>query len=156
VKIRRRREPVGYAAVPLTPDEAQLLVTALREEDRLSRIHFWTHDGSAWSRSNAAAILRTAGIAAALGHPLVPVLAQDLHMYDDCVLTNLQRYAPHSRVTRDFEQLLGRMHALSGMARVHRWRMEWGAAGRQWAGSPPFPPDCERRALLPGGGSDAQ
>jgi hypothetical protein len=151
MKISRRRE-ADILAVPLTPDETQLLVTALHEKDRLYRIHFWTHDGCGWSRHEAAAILRMAGTAAALGHPVVPALVQDLRMYDDVVLTGLQQYAPDSQITRDFEQLLGRMHALSGMARVHRWRVEHGHAGLQWAGSPPSPPpDHGRRALPPGG-----
>jgi hypothetical protein len=147
----RRGRKDDILAIPLTPAEAELLVTSLREDDRLHRKHFWTHDGSAYSRGQAAATLRMAGTAAALGHPVVPVLVQDLYMYDECVLTGLQRYAPDSRITRDFEQLLGRMHALSGMARVYRWRVEYGDAGLQWAGTPPSPPDHGREALPPGG-----
>jgi hypothetical protein len=124
-------------AVPLTPGEAQLLVSALYENDRLQRIHFWTHDGCGWSRSAAEAVLKRAGTAAALGHPLVPALVQDLHMYDDVVLHGLQQYAPDSQIASDFAQLLRKMHALSGMAQVHRWRAEPGAGGWQWHETPP-------------------
>ena len=156
MKLRRRRED-DILAVPLTPDETGLLVDALHEKDRLYRIHFWTHAGCAWSVSEAAGVLSRAGAAAALGHPVVPALVQDLRMYGDVVLTGLQQYAPDSQITRDFEQLLARMHALSGMARVHRWRVEYGAAGLQWAASPPPPPDHGHRALPPGrAGSDAK
>jgi hypothetical protein len=135
VSIWRRRDN-DILAIPLTPAEVELLVTALREFDRLHRIHFWTHDGSAWARSEAAGILRMAGTAAALGHPVVPALVQDLRMYDDCVLSGLQRYAADGQVSRDFGQLLCRMHALAGMARVRRWRVKHGVAGLQWAAVP--------------------
>jgi hypothetical protein len=146
VKISRRRE-ADILAVPLTPDETGLLVAGLHEHDRLHRLHFWTHDRADWSVSAAAGVLSRAGAAAALGHQVVPVLVQALHMYDDVVLHGLQQWAPHAQITQDFGQLLARMHALSGMARVHRWRVKYGAAGLQWAASPPSPPDHERRAL---------
>jgi len=151
VKLRRRREDV-ILAVPLTPAETGLLVAALHANDRLHRIHFWTHDGCGWSVSEAAAVLTRAGTAAALGHQVVPVPVSALHMYSDVVLHGLRQYAPGSQITRDFEQLLARMHALSGIARVHRWRVKYGdALVWQWAHSPPSPPDCGHRALSPGG-----
>jgi hypothetical protein len=157
LKIGRGRE-ADILAVPLTPEETGLLVAALREHDRLHQIHFWTHDRADWSVSQAAAVLSRAGAAAALGHQVVPVLVQALHMYDDVVLHGLQQYAPHGQITREFGQLLARMHALSGMARVHGWRVEYGRAGLQWASSPPSPPDHHERRALPQarGGSDAR
>ena len=53
-----------------------------------------------------------ADTAVAPGHQLIPVLASELYTYG-YVLRSLQKYAPDSRITRDFFQLLGRMHALS-------------------------------------------
>jgi hypothetical protein len=149
----RRRCERDILAVPLSPAEATLQVTALREDDRLHRIHFWTHDGDAWSRSEAGALMQMAGVAAALGHAAVPALVQELGMYE-LVLSGLQRYAPQSQATQDFGQLLGKMHALSGMARVHRWQVEYGEAGLRWAGPPPSPDHGQaggaRRQALPG------
>jgi len=146
----RRRES-AILAVPLTPAEAQLLVTALREYDRVKRAHYWGDTGSGYARSEARSVLRAAGTAAALGHPVVPVPVQDLLMYDDVLLPGLERPAADSRITRDFGQLLARMHALSGMARAWRWQAEWSDAGLQWKGQPPVPPEGSQAADLPPG-----
>lgn len=128
----------GVLAIPLSVADAGLLIHALREEDRVLRLHHWAHDGSAYARDQAASVLRMAGAATALGNHVVPVLVYELASYER-VLTTLQHYAPESQVTVDFDRLLDKMHVLSGMARACGWQVEHTAAGWQWTHVPSLP-----------------
>jgi len=104
--------------------------------------------GQTWASSQAASVLRMAGIAAALGHRYVPVLAQELDMLG-YVMDTLKRWAPQGRITREFETLLARMHVLHGMAGVCRWEVVFDDAvgGMRWRTEPDVPSDAARRAL---------
>jgi hypothetical protein len=157
VRMHKKRTPAparpvrDMLAVPLTPAEMQLLINALDEDDRLMRLHHYP-DGSAFARSEAAMMLARAGMAAALGHRVIPVLIRELGMYEH-VLGGLRRFAPDGQITRDFAQLLGRMHALSGQAQVHRWETEVAGGGLRWKGTPPgqLPPAVAQAPELPRG-----
>ncbi len=132
-------EPHQTFAVPLTPAETGRLVDAMREADRLRRVHRPDIGGSTYSRSEANALTHRAGVAAALGHPVVPVLVRDLDMYDH-VLHGMQQ-APRSAATRDLEQLLTRMQMLAPTARLHGWTVFHDAAvgGLRWTTVPTDP-----------------
>lgn len=118
-------------AVPLTPAEVGLLVRALHEEDRLS-------GGGGVSRHQAYDLAKRAGVAAALGHRVVPQPVGELYVYD-LVLGSLLRWAPDGPLTRQVELLLTRMHVLSGVARVRGWRAQSGAGWLCWHPGPPAP-----------------
>ena len=138
-------------AVPLTPGEMQLLINAMDEDDRLMRENHY-RDGSAFARSEAAMMLARAGMADALGHRVIPVLVRELSMYEH-VLSGLHRFAPGGQITQDFAQLLGRMHALSGQARVYRWETEVAGGGVRWKDPPGQvpPPSAAQAPELPRG-----
>lgn len=69
-RCRQEHDPLparDRLAVPLTPQEVKVLVTALQEDDRLTRIHRPDiSGGSGFARHEADAILRTAGIRASI------------------------------------------------------------------------------------------
>ncbi|MFY1599533.1 hypothetical protein [Micromonospora sp. WMMD737] len=128
----------GIFAVPLTPAEAGRLVQALREHDRLTRLHRPDIGyGAGYSRSEAETISRTTGVAAALGHPVVPHLVQSVTMHDG-LLIDLQRWTPGAALTRDLEQLLTKMQLLAGMARLRQWHVRYdpAAGGMRWTTVP--------------------
>jgi hypothetical protein len=134
----RPANPQENLAVPLTPAEAGLVVEALRESDRLRRVRRPDIGGGpGYNRSEAAAIAKAAGIAAALGHPVVPHPVQSLQMHEYALL-ELQESAPGQRLTRDFERLLTRMQILAGMAAVRRWAVRFDPAigGMRWVSVP--------------------
>ena len=89
--------------------------------------------GPGYARSQAASITRMAGIAAALGHPVVPHLVQELGMCD-YVLEALQRWDPRGAITHDFEHLLTKMHLLTGPGQLHGWTVSYDPAvgGMRW------------------------
>ena len=154
MRLSRRLEDAGWIdaptlAVPLTPAEITELVTALNEDDRLTRINRPDIGGGpSYARSQAGSILSMAGIAAALGHSTVPVLTQEIGMFEYVLLT-LQQWAPGGQITQHFEALLGKLHALSGAAKVNRWQVEWDAEieGMRWKGPPPATNAAGRLAI---------
>lgn len=156
-------EPQQTFAVPLTPAETGRLVEALRENDRLAHVYMTSGMGH---RSEIAAIINRAGIAAALGHPTVPHLVAELRGYD-YALSCLQDRAPHRAVTRDLTQLVTKMRMLVGAARLRGWTVQWdeAAGGWCWTTAPtdledgrqePAPAgDVQPPAIAPPGGSTA-
>lgn len=136
--FRRSRQAAGGAvddtAVPLAPSDARALIEALYEADRLRQWH--RQDGPGYAADQAEAVLRAAGIAAALGDSTVPVLVATLPLYK-YVLATLQQYAPHGPHTQWFAQALPRLHFLSGVARIRGWRARHHADGLEWAGIAP-------------------
>lgn len=137
--FRRSRPPAGGTAVddtavPITLCDAHALIEALYEADRLRRWH--QQAGPGYAVDHAEAVLRAAGIAAALGDSTVPVLVATLPLYR-YVLATLQQYAPHGPHTQWFAQALPRLHFLSGVARVRGWRAHHRADGLEWAGIAP-------------------
>lgn len=140
---RRRDLDATSPAIPLTPAETAVLVAALNEKDRLTRIHRPDISGGfSHGRYTAASVAQTAGVAAALGHQVVPHLVSDLSMHD-YLLADLHQWAPNSSITRQFELLLARMHVLAGMARVKGWRVRWDDCGMRWHPSPPTVPNAQ-------------
>ena len=125
----------AYVAIPLTPAEVQVLVTALLEDDRLTRVHRSDIGGSDFARDEAAAMMKRAGIAAALGHTVVPLLVSQLGMYE-YVLAPLRDWAPNSQVTREFAAFLTRCHFLTGVAKVRGWKARFDGPGVRWDGDP--------------------
>lgn len=129
-----------YLAVPLTPNEVALLVEVLNEDHRLTRLHRPDiGGGSSYALSEAQTVSRVAGVAAALGHPVVPLMVRQISMLD-YTLATLQKWAPRAPLTRRFEVLLSRLHLLAGMAHVHGWRCRWGEGGVRWHPHPPTIP----------------
>jgi hypothetical protein len=138
-----RRLERDILAIPLTSDEAQVLVTAMRAEERVMRNDFWAHSGSGWAVSMLSAVLRDAGIAAALGHPYIPVLAQEVAMLENSLVLMRMHGRPCPPIADSFEELLSKMHLLAGMASVKRWRVKWlgdgFAGGYSWVQVPDRP-----------------
>jgi hypothetical protein len=126
--------PEPMFAVPLTPAETGRLVEAMRENDRLGRIY---GESGLGYESEIAAIINRAGIAAALGHPVVPHLVTDLRSYDT-VLRRLQERAPHRAITQNLIQLVNKMRMLAAAARLRGWTVRWDetARGCRWTAVP--------------------
>jgi hypothetical protein len=139
---------VDLTAIPLAPGQMRLLVNALAEADTLAAVHHWTGTPGC-HRSLAAAVLQTAGMAAASGHPVIPVLATSIHSYE-LAHADLLRHAPRDGLTAEFGELVQQMHLLWGMARVKRWQAQVTAAGLQWRGDPPQMKE-EAGCLVPAG-----
>lgn len=110
-----------WTAIPLTPAEVALYVEGLQETHRLvkqARPDIGGVGSAATRRANE--MLCRAGIAAAVGNSTVPVLCIEVHDLDYAV-NDFHKYAPSSDLGRRFENLVSRMHALAGAARVHGW-----------------------------------
>jgi hypothetical protein len=137
----------GYPAVPLTPAEAQLLTDALEEDERQEQIERRPSSGA--SRM-AADIRARAGVAAALGQPVIPVLASEVSLVG-YVLSYLRRRIPDAAITADFGQLLARMQALTGTAAVRGWSAKRGPGGVRWTGVPPGQDAADQAPALPRG-----
>jgi hypothetical protein len=138
-------------AIPLSPAEVQILVTALQEDDRLTRVHRPDiSGGSGFARSEAKAMMKRAGIAAALDHSVVPLLVNQLGMYE-YVLGSLQQYAPNAETTVQFQALLTRCHFLAGVAKVRSgWRVRFDGPGVRWDVTPPADFPTELRQITDG------
>lgn len=116
-------------AIPLSPAEVQILVAALQEDDRLAR------GGSGFARHEADDMLRRAGAAAARGETMVPLLVNQLGMYE-YVLSPLLERAPHAKITAQFQALLTRCQFMAGVARVQNWTVTFDATGPRWDNLP--------------------
>ncbi|MBM0203521.1 hypothetical protein JNW90_10645 [Micromonospora sp. STR1s_5] len=139
-RFRRDAGPQpDYLAIPLTPDQVAQLVEGLHELDRLRNLHRPDIGGSGWGEDNARAVTIAAGTAAALGHTTVPVAVSDLRSFE-LNLHHMETWAPSSRVTTGFRQLMTRMHMLEGVARVHGWTARWKEPGGYQWDTPPTPP----------------
>lgn len=121
-------------AIPLRHEDLIVLVQGLREQVRRSRSH-WAggHD-----LGYAEMLMRRAGVAAAHGHKTIPILVEELSMFDFQIIKHLD--GRESLV----ERLLLRMHALAGMAQVKGWMAVRDATGIHW---PDDDPDGAQGAL---------
>jgi len=123
-RSRRWQLEIDRRAVPLTPQEVEVLVTGFAEKDRLTQRH--RPDicgGSGYSRGQAVEVMRAAALAASLGHDSVPYMVTSLHMLE-YVTGDLRRWAPQARHTESFALLELKLHALSAVAARNNWRYE--------------------------------
>jgi hypothetical protein len=123
-------------AIPLSPAEVQILVAGLQEDDRLTRVHRPDiSGGSGFARSEADAMLRRAGAAAARGETMVPLLVSQLSMYE-YVMMGLHRYAPKGEITAQFQAFLTRCQFMAGVAKVQGWTVTFDTTGPRWGTLP--------------------
>lgn len=114
-------------AIPVTPEDLGVVITALHVEDRV----VGTVETAGYSRGKAAILLERAGAAAALGHQTIPLLVSELYRLD-LVLQSLQLFARTDPRTAEFVTVLARLTAQAGAARIHGWTAVFGPAGLQW------------------------
>lgn len=123
-------------AIPLSPAEVQILVAALQEDNRLTRIHRPDISGGfGFARGEADSMLRRSGAAAARGETMVPLLVNQLGMYE-YVLDALHRWAPHDKITAQFEAFLTRCQFMAGVAKVNGWTVTFDVTGPRWDNLP--------------------
>lgn len=135
---RRWQPEVDYRAVPLTPQEVEVLVTGFTEDDRLTRRHRPDiGGGSGYCQNEAVGVMRDAALAASLGHDSVPYRVTSLHMLQ-YVTGALRNWAPQTRHTEAFALLELKLHALSAVAVRNNWRYELDHEARaiRWATPP--------------------
>lgn len=143
-------------AVPLTPDDVDVLVTGLVEKDRLLRFHrpdivvspMFGH------RAQAAAIGRSAVYAAHLGHETIPY--PTTHLIELAyVLGDLHRWASSAAITDKFGNVELKLRSLEALARARKWRYQCADTGSQldptweWKGTPVSVDATGQRALPP-------
>lgn len=137
-KRRAAQELRRWLAVPLTSEEVTVLVTGLREANRVMRDVYWRSGGAPGAIGHAETMLRSSGIAAAHGQWVTPALVRDLPGYETW-LGQIQRYQGDARVAAGFEQLIGKMRDLSGRAAACNWYAEPYRVPNclQWRGTAP-------------------
>lgn len=148
-RVRENRDGMDHPSLPMTPDDAALLVSALELLDLwegAKDIATIMRPGSppTYYRVWASEIGRHAGAAVAAGHHTVPLPVYRLHEVDQ-VLTELHRRHLSWEPLGAFESTVRRFHPLSGEAVVHGWMARQRGETLLWVTHPELP----RHALGP-------
>jgi histidine triad (HIT) family protein len=138
-------------AVPLVRADVEALVTAYTESDRLTRLAHSVlgSGGTSYARHQAAAVMRAAALAGALGQDTVPMPVPDVDMLEH-VHNTLQGHAPGEQLTRDFGLLILKLQALSALCGLNGWHYEHDHEAKTVRWVTPVAAGTAARALPPG------